>query len=79
MRFGCGVMKRPRSTACPSVGINEYKTALRSGRSKNLGSFEMVLGPVLAEDLRGVSPHAVVKLATLFHDLTTSGLANAVA
>lgn len=70
-------MKRPRSVASHSVSVDDYKSALRAWKRAHSGSWESVLGPNLAEDLRGVNPPHIITLASLFTDLINSGLDNA--
>ena len=70
-------MKRPRSVASRTVGLDEYKSALRTWRhSHHEQSFHAILGPSLVQDLRGVQPSHVLQLMVLFQELINHGCSN---
>lgn len=71
-------MKRPRSVASRSVNVDDYKRALTAWRCEKNLSIASVLGPSLVEDLRGVQPHHIVQMTSLFDRLISAGLTNAV-
>ena len=71
------VMRRPRSVAARSVGIDDYNQALAAWRAENKFSLPAILGPQLVENLRGVQPHHVIQLSSLFGRLISLGRTNA--
>ena len=69
-------MKRPRSVASKTVGVQEYKNVLRLWRSERNLTYNALLGPSLASEIRAVTPNHMVQLASLFDKFIEAGLTN---
>ena len=68
---------RPRSVASKSVGVQEYKEALRFWRGDRGLTYHALLGPNLVGEIRAVTPNHMVQLASLFDKFIEAGCTNA--
>ena len=69
---------RRRSVAPAMIGLDTYADALRSWRLSKGLSYEALFGPVLASEIRNITPSKIVRVVGLVELLVGKGMANAV-